>query len=91
MQEGKDACIFFFTIDFRSGDTVCLSSTLISFQLMVCKLELKPKINLFLLWVVLVRILNHSKVSKSRPIAKGGKKTDPKKVDTKGVWLEDER
>lgn len=89
MQEGKDA-LFFFFIDFRCGDTVCLSSTLISFQFMVCKLELKPEINLFLLWVVLVRILNHSKVSKSRTIAKG-EKTDPKKVDTKGVWLEDER
>lgn len=49
VQEGKDEFIFICTIDFRNGETVCLSSMLISFQLMVCKLELKPEINLFLL------------------------------------------
>lgn len=49
MQEGKDEFIFLLTIDFRCGDSVCLSSMLISFQLMVCKRELKPEINLFLL------------------------------------------
>ena len=46
MQEGKNAFIFIFTIDFRCGDTGCLNSTLISFQLVVCKLELNPEINL---------------------------------------------